>query len=341
MKAADELALQVGVEPACGALNVPRGSYYRWKNPSPPVARERAKPPRTLPEPERKAVLETLRSERFVDCSVREVYFTLLDEEKYLASPSTMHRILAASGEAGERRRQRPHRDCVKPELLATRPNQVWSWDITKLKGPAKWSYFYLYVVLDIFSRHVVGWLVAREQTATLAERLIRETCEKQEIVRGQLTIHSDRGKQMTAKTVSQMMADLGIVKTHSRPYTSNDNPFSESQFRTLKYCPEFPPEGFGCQEDVVAFCRPFFRWYNTQHRHSGIGYLPPEVVHYGSHDEVIRRRQAILSGAFQRHPERFVRKHPAPPQLPEAVWINPPLTPRAPAPAVIEVATV
>jgi len=270
-------------------------------------------------------VLDILHQERFVDKAPREVYATLLDEGAYLCSPSTMYRLLNQEGEVKERRNQLRHPPYRKPELLATGPNQVWSWDITKLLGPVKWTYFYLYVILDIYSRYAVGWMVALRESAALAERLIRGTCDKQGIVPGLLTIHADRGSSMKSKPVALLLADLGVTKTHSRPHVSNDNPFSESQFKTLKYRPDFPKR-FGSLEDSRIFCRTFFDWYNTEHRHNGISLLTPEMVHYGLADSVIASRQEVLQAAYALHPERFVRKVPAALPLPEAVWINPPI---------------
>jgi putative transposase len=235
-----------------------------------------------------------------------------------------MYRILRAECGVRERRDQLRHPVYSKPELLATGPNQVWSWDITKLLGPAKWTYFYLYVILDIFSRYVVGWTLAPRESGTLAQQLIAETCSKQSIVPGQLTVHADRGSSMKSKMVAQLLADLGVTKTHSRPYVSDDNPFSESQFRTMKYRPEFP-ERFGSIQDGRAFCRPFFDWYNTQHHHSGIGLHTPHSVHHGLAQALDHARRLTLSEAHLAHPERFVRKPPEPPALPAAVWINPP----------------
>jgi len=253
------------------------------------------------------------------------VYAALLDLGVYLCSVSTMYRLLRGDGEVRERRNQLAHPRYRKPELLARGPNEVWTWDITKLRGPVKWTYYYyLYVMLDIFSRYVVGWLVAGQQTASLARRFIAECCRKQGIEEGQLTIHADRGGPMKAKTTAQLLADLGIVHSHSRPHVSNDNPFSEAQFKTLKYRPEFPGR-FGSQEDAVLFCRPFFRWYNEEHYHSGIGWLTPASVHYGQADEIRLKRKEVLRKACATHPERFVRGIPEPPQLPGAVWINPP----------------
>jgi putative transposase len=236
-----------------------------------------------------------------------------------------MYRLLDTAGEIKERRDQvrRPH--YAAPELLATRPNEVWSWDITKLLGPAKWTYFYLYVILDIFSRYVVGWMLAARESAALAERLIAETCAKQGIVAGQLTVHADRGAAMTSKPVALLLADLGVTKTHSRPHVSNDNPFSEAQFRTLKYCPQFP-ERFGSIEDGRAFGQTFFHWYNHEHRHSGLGFLAPAVVHDGLAATARAQRQLVLAAAYAAHPERFVKGAPRPADLPTAVWINSPV---------------
>jgi putative transposase len=280
--------------------------------------------PRALSAPERQVVLDALHSERFRDMAPAAVYATLLDEEVYLASERTMYRLLAAAGESGERRNQRVHPPYARPELLATGPNEVWSWDITKLLGPAKWTYYYLYVLLDIFSRYVVGWLVAEREQAALAEQLIAETAAKQGIPAGQLTLHADRGSSMTSKPVAFLLADLGITKTHSRPHTSNDNPFSEAQFKTLKYRPDFPAR-FASLEEARAFCRAFFPWYNTEHCHSGLGLLTPEMVHHGQAAAVRAARQHVLHAAYAAHPERFVRRAPEPPPLPTAAWINPP----------------
>ena len=280
--------------------------------------------PRALDATERQTVLDTLHAPRFCDVSPAEAYATLLDEGTYLASERTMYRLLAAAGETQERRNQRVHAVYAKPELLATAPNQVWTWDITKLLGPAKWTYYYLYVVLDIFSRYVVGWMVAYREQAILAERLIADTAAKQQIAPEQLTLHADRGTSMTSKPVAFLLADLGITKTHSRPHVSNDNPYSESQFKTLKYRPDFPAR-FASMEEARAFCQQFFPWYNTAHRHSGIGLLTPEAVHYGRAEALHTARRQVLATAYAAHPERFVNQAPEPPPLPTAAWINPP----------------
>jgi putative transposase len=326
MEAARGLAQGVGVLPACAALAVSRSSFYRRaaKPPLRLVCSSRPQHPRALGPEEREQVVGVVNSERFVDLAPREIYATLLDEGTYLCSVTTMYRLLRARGEVRERRDQLRHPVYSKPELLATKPNQLWSWDLTKLKGPAKWVYFSLYVILDVFSRYVVGWMVAHREAAVLAERLIKESCQRQGIVPGQLTIHADRGSSMKSKTVAQLLLDLRVVKTHSRPHVSNDNPYSESQFKTLKYRPEFP-ERFGCVEDARVFCRTFFTWYNTEHHHSGIGLMTPEVVHYGKAQHVWEERKHVLQAAASAHPERFVRKPPMPPALPTAVWINKP----------------
>jgi putative transposase len=268
-----------------------------------------------------------LHSERFVDKAPAQVHATLLDEDRYLCSERTMYRLLASEGQVRERRNQLRHPNYSKPELLATGPNQVWSWDITKLKGPVKWTYFYLYVILDIYSRYVPGWMVASSESAALAQRLIEETCKKQGIAPESLTLHSDRGPPMIARTTGELLSDLGVARSLNRPRVSNDNPFSEAQFKTLKYCPAFPKR-FGCQEDATSFCRYFFSWYNTEHRHSGIGMMTPETVHYGRAVTTTRARQEVLKRAYAQHPERFVRGRPTPPSIPKAVWINPPEKP-------------
>jgi putative transposase len=329
LSAVEELTPAAGTHAACRALGVSRATVYRRRQ-SRPVREPRPQPPRALSGAERDAILAELHHPRFVDLAPAEVYATLLDEGRYLGSLRTMYRVLAATQEARERRPQLRH-VAPKPELLATRPNEVWSWDITKLLGPAKWTYYYLYVILDIFSRYVVGWMVAHQESAALAGRLIAATCVKQAIGPSQLTIHADRGSSMTSKPVALLLADLGVTRTHSRPHVSNDNPFSEAQFKTLKYRPEFPAR-FGSLEDARAFCQPFFTWYNTAHRHGGIGLLTPAMVHDG-HAEVVRARRAeVLAAAYAAHPERFVRQPPQPPALPLAVWINPPPPSETPA---------
>ena len=269
-------------------------------------------------------MLDVLNSDKFMDKAPPQIYAILLDEGVRHCSIRTMYRILHEHGEVRERRNQLTHPVYKKPELLATAPNQVWSWDITKLLGPVKWSYFHLYVILDIFSRYVVGWMLADRESASLAEKLIRETCQRQNIGKDQLTLHADRGTSMKSKPVALLLSDLGVTKTHSRPHTSDDNPYSESQFKTLKYRPDFP-DRFGCIQDARNFGQSFFSWYNKEHRHSGIGLLTPECVHYGRAEDVYSARKQVLQIAYEAHPERFVKGIPLPPPLPEAAWINKP----------------
>jgi len=273
---------------------------------------------------ERQELLDVLHSQRFVDQAPAEVYATLLDEGVYLASISTMYRVLRAEGVVVERRRQATHPPTVKPELVADAPNRVWSWDITKLHGPAKWTWYYLYTILDIYSRYAVGWMVGERESAALAGRILDQTIANQHVSRGQLAIHADRGSSMASKQVAQLLADLGVTKSHSRPHVSNDNPYSESQFKTMKYRPQFP-DRFGCVQDARAFCQHFFGWYNLAHHHSGIGLLVPADVHYGRAEQVQAARAEILTAAYATHPERFVRRPPRPPALPTVAWINQP----------------
>jgi putative transposase len=324
-QAVSEVEPLVGTLPACRVLGASRASLYRWRSPlTVRAARPPVVSPRALSEPERGAVLARLHEERFADCSPAHVYATLLDEGTYLASERTMYRLLAARGEVRERRDQLTHPPYARPELLARAPNRVWSWDITKLLGPATWTYFYLFVILDIYSRYVVGWTVQHQETAPLAERLIAETLAKQQIPRHQLTIHADRGSAMRSKPVAFLLSDLGVTKTHSRPYTSTDNPYSEAHFKTLKYRPGFPAR-FTSILEARAFCRHFFPWYNERHRHSGIGLMTPSTVHHGLAEQTHTARAAVLDAAYAANPDRFVRRPPRPPTLPTSAWINKP----------------
>jgi putative transposase len=327
----EELTPVIGTRPACRALGASVATVYRRRRPpEPKPQRPRPTPDRALSLPERERVLEVLHSERFVDCSPAQVWATLLDEDTYLCSERTMYRLLAARhGGVRERRDQLTHPAYAKPELLAERPNELWSWDISKLLGPAKWSYFYLYVILDVFSRYVVGWTVQYRETGPVAEALIVQTTEQQQIEPGTLTVHADRGIPMRSKPVAFLLADLGVTKTHSRPYTSTDNPYSEAHFKTLKYRPEFP-DRFDSIEQAREFCRGFFGWYNHTHRHSGVGLMTPAAVHYGRAPELHASRARVLNAAYQRHPERFVRRPPVPPALPTTAWINKPETKEA-----------
>ena len=313
---------RLGVGALCAALNVPRATYYRNVGHTPPGARPT--PARKLSVAERQQVLDVLHEPRFVDRAPGEIYAQLLDEGKYICSERTMYRILAENAEARERRNQLRHPEYKKPELLATGPNQVWSWDITKLLGPAKWTYYYLYVVIDIYSRYVVGWLLADREDAALARKLIGESCMRQNIEPGQLTVHADRGTSMTSKSLALLLADLGVTKTHSRPSVSDDNPYSEAQFKTLKYRPSFPKR-FGCIEDARGYCRQFFNWYNLEHRHSGIGMLTPYDVHHGRAVQTREARATVLREAYGKTPERFPHGIPVPAPMPTAAWINKP----------------
>ena len=326
MKATADLSSDVGKKPACEALGVPRASFYRHINREPfRDVGVRPNPPLALSLSEKQKMIDILHSERFQDKTPYNIYATLLDEGKYHCSIRTMYRILTCEhGSVKERRKGHQRNNYSKPELLATRTNEVWSWDITKLKGPAKWTYYYLYVILDIYSRYVVGWMIAHREQDALAKRLIEESCIKQNIKPDQLSIHADRGSSMKSKAVALLLSDLGVTKTHSRPHVSNDNPYSEAQFKTLKYCPEFPGR-FGSIQDARSFCRFFFNWYNKEHRHSGIALMTPEQVHYGKAKEITDFRSRVLASAFQKHPERFKSKMPKLIQLPKAVWINKP----------------
>jgi putative transposase len=322
--AVKEMGPKLGYVATCAALGLPRATFYRKARPPTVACQRRPKPRQMLPAEERSAVLAVLHEERFVDLAPAEVYAQLLDEGRHLCSIRTMYRILAENAEVRERRRQRLHPPYQKPELLATAPNQVWSWDITKLLGPQKWTYFYLYVLLDIFSRYVVGWLIAERESAELAKRLIAESCTRQGVEPGQLVIHADRGAAMISKTLAQTMGTLGVTKSHSRPHVSDDNPFSEAQFKTLKYRPDFPPR-FDSLLHGERHAADFFAWYNHEHHHLNLGLMTPHDIHYGLAQEKWRQRAQALVRAYQAHPERFPRGVPTPPPLPTAAWINKP----------------
>ena len=324
----EERRAHVGVAPLCNALGLSRATFYRRRGDrpaAPPVPRERRAPRQALTAADREAVLALLHEDRFVDLAPAQVWAQLLDAGQVPpCSIRTMYRVLAAKAEVHERRNQLRHPLYRKPELLATGANQVWSWDITKLLGPVKWTYYYLYVLLDIFSRYVVGWLLARQESAALAKVLIAESCERQHIPPDQLIIHADRGPSMTSQPVALLLATLGVVPSHSRPHVSNDNPFSEAQFKTLKYRPDFP-DRFGAYEDAETFCRRFFPWYNTEHRHGALGLMTPHDMHYGLAAAKWQQRAEVLRVAYATHPERFPRGVPVPPPLPTAAWINKP----------------
>ena len=327
-----ELTPVLGTGAACKAMGLWRGAPKRQRARAQHVAmvgphRPRAarpSPPMALDTTERQVLLDTLNSDRFVDCAPAAVHATLLDEGCYLGSVRTMYRLLQSSDSSGERRCQLRHPAYTKPELLAVAPNQVWSWDITKLKGPAKGTCFHLYVILDIFSRFVVGWLIAPRESADLAQQLIADTVARHDVLPGQLTLHADRGAAMRSKPVASLLVDLQVTKSHSRPYVSDDNPYSESQFKTMKYRPDFPAR-FGCIEDARLHCQTFFAWYNDQHRHSGIGHMTPNSVHYGQAHAMRAARQATMDAAFRATPNRFKGINPCLAPMPTAVWINPP----------------
>jgi putative transposase len=331
--ATEELGENTGVTKACQVLNVPRSSLYRAasgtghsERKAPEARNQHAVPARTLSNEEKAEVRNVLNSERFQDRSPRQVYAALLDEERYLCHWRTMYRVLNENNEVRERRNQLRHPAYSKPELLATAPNQLWSWDITKLRGPVTWTYYYLYVMLDVYSRYVVGWLLADRESADLARELTAAACAKQQIMPGQLTIHADRGGAMIAKTMALLMSDLGINKSHSRPHVSDDNPYSEAQFRTLKYSPGYP-DRFGSLPDARQWSQDFFTWYNREHHHTSLNLLTPADVHYGRAEEKLAQRQVVLQRAYEAHPERFVNGPPTTAQLATAVWINPPVS--------------
>lgn len=313
----------VGIAAGCAALGLSRATYYRDQRPR-PAPRLRPKPRRALSDAQREHVLALLDSDRFVDKAPRQVYAELLDDGEYLCSVRTMYRILATADQVRERRHQRRHPTYVKPELVARAPNQVWSWDITKVPGPTRGSYFSLYVALDIFSRYVVGWTIARTENAALARAFLAEAFERHDIQPGQLVCHADRGTPMTARSTSLLYADLGITQSHSRPHVSDDNPYSEAAFRHFLYRPEMP-ERFGSLEDARSFFATLFDWYNERHYHSGIALLTPADVHFGRAASIITARQVVLDAAYAEHPERFVRHPPRHPTPPEVAWINPP----------------
>ena len=320
-----ELAPMVGIVSACAALDVARATYYRAQQPPPGrlmMGYERTRSGWALSEIERQDILALLHAPAYADQTPRTVYALLLDAGRYLASVSTFYRLLRGAGETRCRRNQLMHPVYAKPELLAQRPGELWSWDITKLKGPAKWTCFHLYVVLDVFSRYVVGWMLAPRESAVLAHALIAATCDREGIAPGQLTLHADRGTSMRSKPVALLLADLSVTKSHSRPHVSDDNPYSESQFKTLKYQPDFPAR-FDSIEHARAFCQAFFAWYNHQHRHSGIGFMTPAAMHSGHAQQLYAARQDVLDEAFRQNPARFTQRHPAPPALPTAAGIN------------------
>ena len=321
MQMTKQLAPQIGLSAACQVLGIPRSSLYRARQPRP---EPRPKPARGLSLTEKAQVRQVLNSERFQDAAPRQVYARLLDEQVYLCHWRTMYRILKEHDQVRERRHTHRHPTYTKPELVATGPNQLWSWDITKLHGPAKWVYYYLYVIVDVFSRYAVGWLLAEVESAELAEQLIRASCRKQGIIKHQLILHSDRGSPMKAKTVNQLLTDLSIIKSHSRPHVPDDNPYSEAQFKTLKYHPTFPDQ-FASPVEARTWARTFFAWYNNDFYHTSLGLLTPTSVHYGQAELILSQRQQVLQAAYSAHPQRFGRGQPQLSELPTQVWINQP----------------
>jgi len=319
-----QVAPALGISATCAAFGIARSTYYRERAPVQGPKRRRGSPSRRLSDTERKAVLDVMHEPRFIDLAPAEIHATLLDQGQCLCSVRTMHRVLAENAEARERRDQLRHPKYAAPELLANAPNQLWSWDITKLLGPEKWTYYYLYVILDVFSRYVVGWMVAHRESAALAQKLIEEVYFRQGIGKGQLTLHADRGASMRSKPVAFLLADLGVTKTHSRPHVSDDNPYSEAQFKTLKYRPDFP-DRFGAIQDARSHCQDFFQWYNDEHHHSGLAMLTPADVHYAMVVQRLAERQRVLDIAFKAHPERFPRGRPTTQRPPREVWINKP----------------
>lgn len=320
-------AMNISVDLLCSSLHIPRATYYRHqhnkKNNNNQLIKAREN---VVSEQDKQKILNLLHSEHYVDKTPYELYYDLLDKGEYYCSPRTMYRFLALHSETKDRRQQRNHRDAIKPELMATKQNEVWSWDITKLLSQKKFVYYYLYVIIDIFSRYVVGWLIADHESKEIAHKLIQQSTLKHGIQPQQLTLHADNGPSMISHTVAQLLEHLGISKTHNRPYKSNDNPFSESQFKTMKYRPEFP-ERFASLQHGEAFCQQFFSWYNNEHYHSGIAWLTPVSVHYNKAKDILEQRYAVLMNAFVNNPIRFNNKVPKLKKLPNAVYINPPQT--------------
>jgi len=329
MALVNELSPKVGISAACRELEVPRSWYYLQRAGKLTAGRKLGQRPRLIPkvgldEAEKAQVRDVMNSERFMDLAPREIYATLLDEGKYLCHWRTMYRILAAYNEGRERRNQRQHPQNAKPRLQAGGPNELWSWDITALKGPRPRRFYYLYVILDVYSRFVVGWMAAQGESSELAKTLIAAACNKQNIHKGKLTLHADRGSPMRAKTVAELLADLGVTKTHTRPYTPDDNPYSEAQFKTMKYRPDYPHQ-FDSLDHARSWARTFFAWYNHEHHHTSLGLMTPAVVHSQQVDKIRASRQRVLDEAYAAHPERFVKGRPLAPKVPDQVWINPP----------------
>jgi len=322
METIEKRAPSLPLSIACDAIGFCRSTYYRFKAGPKPAKRRNI--PRALSANERQEILDIMHEERFMDLPPGQIFNHLLDEGRYIASERTIYRILADNNEVKERRKIRKHPKYSRPELLATKPNQLWSWDITRLRGPNKLEYYQLYVIIDVYSRYVVGWMLAQTESGTLAKHFIEETCKSQGIQRESLTIHSDRGPAMKSKTVAELLAHLGVIKSHSRPRVSNDNPYSESQFKTMKYSSTYP-DRFGSVEDARAFCTDFFKWYNNEHYHSGIKMLTPSMVHKGEAENILKKRGKVKAAAYKLRQERFVNGKPKLQKLDKKVWINAP----------------
>lgn len=329
--AIQELSREMSVSDACNAMDFPRSTYYRLttftSSPSKKSSAEGGSTQgssRGLGSVEREQIRQVLNSERFVDCTPYVIYATLLDEGTYLCSISTMYRILRENDEVRERRNQRKLPVYKKPELLATKPNMLWSWDISWLRGPVAGKYYFLYVIIDVFSRYIVAWTIAEVESADLAQKLIAFACQNQDIERGKLTLHSDRGPAMLSIPVAHLLEQMGVAKSHSRPYTSNDNPYSEAQFKTMKYRFDYP-QRFDSIDHALTWARHFVQWYNFEHLHSGIGLIPPAALHFGHAQQIFEHRQLALDAAYLAHPERFINGKPQPPVIPTEVWINKP----------------
>lgn len=318
-------SLRLSTVKACRLVGKPRATLYRQRTPKAVdrPALPRPAPPNALTSTERRAVMDVLHAPDYIDLPVPQIWARELDAGSYLCSMSTMYRLLREHGETIDRRGQTAHPKRVKPELMAEEPNVVWSWDITRLRGPTRGDWFFLYMLVDIFSRYVPGWLVATVEAEELAEQLIAAAVARERIGADQLTIHADRGAPMIAKSVAELLADLRIGKSHGRPRVSNDNPYSEALFKTVKYCPEFPGS-FDSVGDAHGFCGRFVDYYNHEHRHSAIGYHTPASVHFGTAPQIREQRAVTLDAAYAANPQRFSRP-PTPPRLPTVAWINPP----------------
>jgi putative transposase len=327
MQSVETLAMQVGVQSACQALAVPRSSLYATRRPKPEVApRSMTRPPNALTATERAMVLAELNSERFADQTPYEIYPQLLDEGRYLCSLRGMYRILAENQASRDRRNQLRHPTRPAPQVVARRPNQAWVWDITQLLSTVRYQCFYLYLVLDLFSRFIIVWLIADKQSGDYAQQLLAASFKRFQLQPDQLIVHSDNGGPMTAKPLDWLFSELGIRQSLSRPHVANDNPHAEAGFKTLKYHPTYPDRFEGLRH-AHTWMRGFEHWYCYEHHHTALGLMTPAAVHFGMAESLWLKRQAVLQAAYQAHPERFSRGHPAPPRWSEQVGINAPKT--------------